>query len=193
MPPISRVIHAFGFPAFGDHALSSSFAMSSALASFAEAPAPPPFHLATLAERPDLLPTLTRWLRDHHAPREPLAGFAARIARRVSPLGPEQCFILLVAGIPAGTASLTHRGLENRPDLTPWLANVFVAPAFRGRGHARRLVAAVEAAARRADIATLWLYTRSAERLYAPLGWCPAGAGTCEGDPVTLMRRDLRP
>ena len=173
--------------------------MSSALASFAcsSAPAPARCHLATLAERPDLLPTLTRWLRDHHAPREPLAHFAARIARRVSPLGPEQCFILLerggfACGIPAGTASLTNRGLESRPDLTPWLANVFVAPEFRGRGYARRLVAAVEAAARDADIPTLWLYTRSTEGLYAALGWNPAGTLLREGDPVTLMRRDLR-
>ena len=165
--------------------------MSSALASFAQRTAPAPYHLATLAERPDLLPTLTRWLRDHHAPREPLARFAARIARRVSPLGPEQCFILLASGIPAGTASLTRRGLESRPDLTPWLANVFVAPAFRGRGHAPHLVAAVEAAARDADIPTLWLYTRTTERLYAALGWTPAGTFLREGDPVTLMRRDL--
>ncbi len=154
--------------------------------------APAPLHIATLAARPDLAPIVARWLRDHHAPHAPLAPFAARIAERVAPLGPEQCFILLEAGLPIGTASLTHRGLAARPDLTPWLTNVFVAPRFRGNGHARRLVSAVEAAAQAASIPTLWLYTRAAESLYAPLGWRPAGSALCDGDPVTLMRRDFR-
>ncbi len=165
--------------------------MSSSLAS----PPSQVVHIVTLAERPDLLPILARWLRDHHAPHEPLARFAAGIAGRTAPLGAEQCFILLAGlipgGLPLGTASLTRRGLHARPDLTPWLTNVFVAPEFRGRGHARRLVATVEAAAQGAAIPTLWLYTRTAERLYAPLGWRPAGDARCGGDPVTLMRRDL--
>jgi GNAT superfamily N-acetyltransferase len=167
--------------------------MSSSLA-----PAPTPTtRIVTLAERPDLLPTLARWLRDHHAPHEPLARFTACLARRLASLGPEQCFVLLATpgpdGTPLGTASLTLRGLEERPDLTPWLSNVFVVPEFRGRGHARRLVAAVEHAARAAAIPTLWLYTRAAERLYAPLGWRPAGSALLAGEPVTLMRRDLAP
>ncbi len=147
--------------------------------------------IVTLAERPDLLPVIVQWLRDHHAPHEPLALYAAQIARRVSRLGPEQCLILLAGSIPAGTASLTAQGLESRPELTPWLSNVFVASSFRGRGFARRLVIAVEAAARRAAIPTLWLYTRSAEPLYGALGWRCAGADTHDGAPVTLMRRDL--
>jgi len=134
---------------------------------------------------------VAQWLRDHHAPQAPLARYAAQIARRISPFGPEQCFILLAGGIPAGTASLTSQGLESRPELTPWLTNVFVAPSFRGRGLARRLVIAAEAAARRAAIPTLWLYTRSSEPLYAALGWRSAGADTHDGAPVTLMRRDL--
>lgn len=165
--------------------------MSSTLASLLGQTDPVPWQIATLAERPDLLPTIARWLRDHHDPRVPLMRFAARIGERVSPLGPEQCFILLAAGSPIGTASLTRDGLDSRPDLTPWLTNVFVAPAFRGNGYARRLVSAVEAAARTATIPTLWLYTRAAERLYAPLGWRLVGVELCEGDPVTLMRRDL--
>jgi GNAT superfamily N-acetyltransferase len=169
--------------------------MSSALASpLNQIPGPTvsaPLHIATLAERPDLLPTIARWLRDHHAPHEPLARFAGNIARRVSSVGLEQCFILLAAGVAAGTASLTRHGLESRPDLTPWLTNVFVAPAFRGRGYARRLVAAAETAAHRAAIPTLWLYTRAAEPLYGELGWYQAGTDMYDGDPVTLMRRDL--
>ncbi|HWA81573.1 MAG TPA: GNAT family N-acetyltransferase [Acetobacteraceae bacterium] len=155
------------------------------------APAASAPRIVTLADRPDLLPTIVQWLRDHHAPQAPLAPYAAQIASRVSLLGPEQCLILLAGSVPAGTASLTAQGLKSRSELTPWLTNVFVASSFRGRGYARRLVMAVEAAARRAAIPTLWLYTRSAEPLYGALGWRWAGADTHDGAPVTLMRRDL--
>jgi GNAT superfamily N-acetyltransferase len=168
---------------------------------------PAGIRMTTLAERPDLLPVVARWLRERHAPGhtpghgprhgpgfgagEDLATVECRLASRTARLGPEQCFVLFADGVPAGTASLTHRGLESRPELTPWLANVFVVADLRGRGYGTRLVAAVEAAGRRAAISTLWLYTRSADSLYARMGWRMMGKEIFCGDPVTLMRRDL--
>lgn len=137
----------------------------------------PILDLVTLAERPDLIVSVRSWFADRH----------------VSAAAPERCFVLLAAGIPAGTASLTASGLTSRPDLTPWLANLFVSPAFRGRGHAARLVTKVEVAARIAHIPTLWLVTRSAQGLYARLGWQTVGPTNFYGDAATLMCRDLRP
>ncbi len=136
-----------------------------------------PLDFVTLKDRPDLLPIVRSWLG----------------SRRSSLAGPEHCFVLLAGGVPAGTASLAENSLETRPDLTPWLANLFVPPAFRGRGHSARLVGAVEAAARAARVPTLWLVTRSAESLYARLGWHAVGPAIFHGDPATLMRRDLGP
>jgi GNAT superfamily N-acetyltransferase len=79
--------------------------------------------------------------------------------------------VLLVNDVPAGMASLTAHDLDERPDLSPWLAGVFVAPEHRGNGYAARLVRAVEQAATDAGIPALWLYTRVAEGLYAKLDW----------------------
>jgi hypothetical protein len=42
--------------------------------------------------------------------------------------------------------------LDERPDLTPWLAGVFVFPEARGRAHVVHLIQAVEAACRSAAI-----------------------------------------
>ncbi|MGH7066783.1 MAG: GNAT family N-acetyltransferase, partial [Acetobacteraceae bacterium] len=137
----------------------------------------PTLDFVTLAERPDLIVAVRSWLAGRHA----------------SPAAPERCFVLLAGGIPAGTASLTARGLASRPDLTPWLANLFVPPALRGRGHAARLVARVEAAAWVARIPALWLVTRSARGLYARLGWQEIGPADYYGEPAILMRRDRRP
>jgi GNAT superfamily N-acetyltransferase len=76
-------------------------------------------------------------------------------------------FVLLRDDEPAGTASLAEQDLESRPDLSPWLAGVFVEPAARGQSLAGRLVAAVEDECRRMRIGSMSLYTRSAERVYS--------------------------
>ncbi|MGH7044787.1 MAG: GNAT family N-acetyltransferase [Stellaceae bacterium] len=98
-----------------------------------------------------------------------------RVAARTSVAGPEQCFVLLSDGRPVATASLVHHDLATRPDLTPWLAAVFVDSAFRGCGFASQLVRTAEAACRAADIMKLWLHTVSAAGLYARLEWRAVG------------------
>ena len=85
------------------------------------------------------------------------------IAASVSLSGPPQSFVLLVDGKPIGTASLVAHDLDERPDLTPWLAGVFAIPEARGRGHVVHLIQAVEAACPSAAIPVVWLYTAGAE------------------------------
>jgi len=70
-----------------------------------------------------------------------------------------------------GSAMLIHHEVDTRPDYTPWLAGVFVAPAHRQRGIGRALTRHVirEAAARR--FATVYLFTPSAEQFFSRLGW----------------------
>jgi len=107
------------------------------------------------------------------------------------PPGPEETFVLLEGDTPVGTASLTSDDLPARPDLTPWLAGVFVRPEFRGRGHARALVRWVEDHARSFGVGRLWLNTGEAEGLYAGLGWHRVEAFELRSHPNVLMRRDL--
>ncbi len=84
-----------------------------------------------------------------------------------APGRPEETFVLFEGDIPVATASLARHDLDSRPDLTPWLAGVFVEPAFRQRGYAIVLVRYVEARAMVASVPTLWLNTWTAEPLYA--------------------------
>jgi GNAT superfamily N-acetyltransferase len=104
-----------------------------------------------------------------------------------------QTLVLLVDDEPVGTASLTAHDLDERPDLTPWLAGMFVAPHARGQGYAAELIAAVEQEARKASISALWLYTNTAERVYARAGWRTVETVQHDGRPFALMRRDLPP
>lgn len=124
--------------------------------------------------------------------KEPFENALSR-AQRATAAGLKipQTFVLLVDDEPVGTASLTAQDLDERPDLTPWLAGVFVAPHARGHGYAPMLVAAVEEEARRQSISTLWLYTNTAERIYARVGWRTVEAVMHNDKPYALMRRDL--
>jgi GNAT superfamily N-acetyltransferase len=86
---------------------------------------------------------------------------------------------------------LAFQDLEERADLTPWLAGVYVKPEWRGQGLAASLIATVEEECRRRSVGTLWLYTRSAENLYARAGWRKVETVTQNGKLYALMRRDL--
>lgn len=152
--------------------------------------------IITTADRPDLVPTVACWLwhefwrHDGYTPEQTQAVVAASLARS----GPPQTFVLLVDGEPIGTATLAAEDLDERPDLTPWLAGVFVVPEARGRGYVAHLIAAVEAVCRAASITTVWLYTNTAEHVYTRAGWHTADTVPRHGKrPVTLMRRDLLP
>jgi len=107
-------------------------------------------------------------------------------------IGAEETFILFEGGTPVGTASLARTDLPSRPDLTPWLACVYVEPEFHRRGYATALVRRVEELARESSVSTLWLFTWTAEALYAGLGWERSGLEQHRDQQVVLMKRDLR-
>ena len=149
--------------------------------------------ILAVSEQPELAPLVAGWL---------LEAFGRPGGRTVEettalilapPRGPEDSFVLFDGETPVGTASLAHDDLDSRPDLTPWLAGVYVPPACRGRGHASALVRHVEGFARAAGVGTLWLYTWTAAPLYARLGWVEVGLEheIKRNHQVVLMRRDL--
>jgi hypothetical protein len=122
----------------------------------------------------------------------PLTRTRDEIARSTSRLGPQQTFVLLADGVPVGTSSLVVHDLDERPDLTPWLAGVLIVPEARRRGYVIPLIQAVEAASVAAAIPRLWLHTEHAEGIYAKAGWERVEVVQREGkSAVTLMRRDF--
>lgn len=150
--------------------------------------------VTTIARRLDLVPTVADWLwrewwrRTGRTLEEAEAVYAACRAE----VGAPQTLVLLSGGTPIGTATLARHDLEERPDLTPWLAGVFVVPEARGRGHVGHLLTAFDEACRAASIKTAWLYTNTAVLLYLQAGWRVAEVIQRSGKlPTTLMRRDF--
>lgn len=145
------------------------------------------------SERPDLVPLVARWLwegfkQGADPSYEPTLDAVRRsVTAKIMP----RTFILLADGEAVGTASLVAHDLVERPDLTPWLAGVFVEPKARGRGLVAHLIAAVENAARQNAVSALWLFTRTAEQVYVRAGWRTVDVVEHMEEPYVLMRRDL--
>ena len=60
--------------------------------------------------------------------------------------------------------------MDIRPNLYPWLANLYLAPEYRGKGYSCFLIGAVKEEAEKAGLHELFLYTAH-EGLYERYGW----------------------
>ena len=149
--------------------------------------------VVTVAERPDLGPLAARWLWEGfwRAYGCTLAQVEADVAGAVAPRGAPQCFVRMVDGAPVGAASLAVQDLDTRPELSPWLAGVWVQPEWRGQGHGLALIRAAEAACRAGGLPELWLYTMRAEGVYVRAGWRTVEYFAQNGLRMALMRRVL--
>ncbi len=152
-----------------------------------------PWRIVTIRERPDLIPLVANWLWDAfwHPNGHPLDEVREIISECTAETDAPQCFVLLAGEVPCGTASFVSADLEIRDDIGPWLAGVYVVPEARGQGCARRLVAAVEDAARQAGHPCLFLHTHDAQPLYLKLGWRVMEEAKDGRRPVTIMRQDF--
>jgi len=90
-----------------------------------------------LLDRQEFIPTLARW---HHAewghlrPKETVED---RVIRRRLASGHRQIpttFVAIADEQLLGSACLVRHDMDARPELSPWLAGVFVAPSQRRRG-----------------------------------------------------------
>jgi GNAT superfamily N-acetyltransferase len=103
--------------------------------------------------------------------------------------------VVLIAtcdGIPAGTSLLVTSEIDPLHAVSPWLAGLYVAPAFRRLGVGRALVKAIEDEARSRRVQRIYLYTDDSEvAYYQKLDWQVADRVDWKGLPTNLMIRAL--
>ena len=90
-----------------------------------------------------------------------------------------------------GTAALKPQDLDIRSHLTPWLGGVFVLPERRRQGIASLLMKRVIAEAQELGLTELYLWTPSAESLYARQGWKVFERALYHGLEICIMHRYL--
>jgi GNAT superfamily N-acetyltransferase len=144
-----------------------------------------------LAEHPDAIPTLAKWVYDqwgHWMPPEATQKTLAReFKRRAVPGQIPETFVAVRDSQPLGTASLVAHDLAERMDLSPWLAAVYVAPEARNRGIGSALVRAVMDEALALGVEELYLFTPDKMNFYSRLGWKVLERRQHRGRDITVM------
>lgn len=154
------------------------------------------FHIAYLVDHPAHIPTLARWHHDQWSYLDvgvSVERRAAALARHGKGEIPTTVIALSAAQdetpgeILLGSASLIAHDMDTRPDLSPWLASVYVAPAQRGQGIGSALVRRIVEEARRLDCPMIYLFTPDKEAFYTRLGWRVIDRTVYRGYPEVVM------
>ena len=147
-----------------------------------------------LSQQPQHLPTLAAWHQAEWGDLNPGETLTMRIARMQAYLCPDfipSTFVSIQNGQLAGSAALVENDMDTHPELTPWLASVFVSPPFRKQGIGSQLVQHAMQQARAAGIQTLYLFTPEHAEFYHKLGWQIIAPEIYRGHSVTLMQVDF--
>jgi N-acetylglutamate synthase-like GNAT family acetyltransferase len=145
-----------------------------------------------LADQPGYLPTVARWVFDEWGRKtsgvtlaQIKAKFRGHLQRDAVPL----TLVAVEDERPIGTASIFLQDLSIRPDLSPWLAAVYVPPKQRRQGIGGQLVQAAEKAARRLEIERLYLFTPDQVPFYTRLGWSILEETDLRSQSITIMSK----
>jgi GNAT superfamily N-acetyltransferase len=142
---------------------------------------------------PHWIPLLAQWQHRQWSFLNPQDNLEKRIARlKCNPnagLIPST-FVAQKDGL-LGSAAIVENDLESKPELSPWLASVFVFPEHRGQGIGSALVKYVMERAKEAGIPVLYLFTPDKEPFYLKLGWETLSREVFRGHPITIMKTNL--
>lgn len=150
--------------------------------------------LGYLADHPDFIPTLAQWLHNEWGYLYPGATLATRTERMKSLMNRERMPLAVTAfdaSGPLGTASLVADDMESHPELTPWLASVFVGPEARRRGIGAMLVERIIEECRKLGFPRCYLWTGEEETFYAARGWTLAFREPFKDKLASVMFQDV--
>jgi len=151
------------------------------------------YHIKTLREYPEYIPTLAAWHQQQWQTLHPAATLHGRLQRLRECLRPTvipETFLALGQQL-FGSVALVEQGPDDIPGMGPWLASVYIPPQWRKRGIASALIRHAMVQAKQAGFETLFLFTPDQCQLYQRLGWHIVGHSTLAGHTVTLLRATL--
>lgn len=150
--------------------------------------------ISSLKDKPHHLPPLAQW---HHAEwsyLNPARTLDERIEEMREDLEGNAIPTTFVAednGELLGSACILADDMSSHPELSPWLASVYVAEQHRKKGIGSVLVKRVMQHAQGNGVKRLYLYTPDQAGLYAKLGWRIHSEESYNGTPVTIMSIDF--
>jgi predicted N-acetyltransferase YhbS len=153
---------------------------------------PPGLDIRPLEDDRELIELTVSWHIDEFDPGGDVAAWIR--ARTDEALGKAipRAWIAFSNGEPVGSVSLVADNMDGRhPDLTPWLAALYVVPDRRRIGIGSALARVCERGAAAAGASKLYLFTSTARDFYRRLEWTDLIEDRFEGEDVTIMHRSL--
>jgi len=144
-----------------------------------------------LRSKPQFIPTLAAWHYEewsHLYPGETLEGRIKRMEEHLGTAPIPSMYIWADGQNVIGSAAIVKHDMETKPELTPWLANVYVHADYRRSGVGTALVNHVVQKACELGYDQLFLYTPHKEDFYLKLGWHTVAKEEFYGEDVTIMK-----
>ena len=144
----------------------------------------------SICDHLDVIPTIAQWHWREWGDADPdgslqtwTAGLESRTERDAVPT----IFVAFAQDEPIGSVVLVENDMRSHPELSPWLAGLYVVPAQRRSGVGTALTQHAMDQAFGFGVSSLFLHTASAASLYARLGWVSKYRERYEGNDVDVM------
>jgi GNAT superfamily N-acetyltransferase len=155
--------------------------------------APAGITLENLCAHPQAVELLARWYHQEWYDIEGLSLQALTEELAIRLVDPAQgtTYVAISGGSPVGCVSLDRNDLPGHEWRGPWLASLYVLPAWRRHGLGRVLIERVIEAAARAGEPALYLWTAGSTHRYEAAGFSTLEQTTYGSRPITVMSRAL--
>lgn len=147
-----------------------------------------------LADYPQYVPVLAKWCHEQWGYLSPnrtlekvVANFSDLLSREQVPFS----LVMLDGKKPVAMASIYLQDMDIYPDLTPWLASVYVVPEYRKKGNGSKIVQTVLEKAKQLHIGKLYLFTMDQQHWYAKMGFQVLQKTNYHNEDVTVMVSDF--
>jgi GNAT superfamily N-acetyltransferase len=150
--------------------------------------------IAYLADHEEVIPILAEWFYREWSylyPGKTIDDVRNAIRERTNRDAIPVALVAFEGTTLVGTVCLKTHDMDSRPDLSPWLAGLYVAESWRGQGMGTALVKAIEQKAKALGIRKLYLYTPSAESFYLRMAWWTKETTEYHGARVTIMEKEM--
>ena len=132
--------------------------------------------IVTLSDRPDLLTIVATWIYEQwwsHRSEHSVESVSKMLIERRTSDHIYESFVALDNSVHVGTATVLDHDVdtERRPDLTPWVAAVYVIPEARRQGIGEQLVSRAMRFAFSKGYKSVYLWTNDRRNWYEKLGW----------------------
>jgi GNAT superfamily N-acetyltransferase len=144
-----------------------------------------------LVDRPHLVRTIAEWHWRDDGERTPLAFWIDAHSREAVRRDVPTAWVALRADRPVGCVSLIEANMDTHPELSPWLAALYVVEMERGRGIGTALALVCEDRAKSLGYDTLYCYTETARGFYTRLGWRIRSVEEYEAETVSILQKSL--